>query len=124
MIKTHKYLYLVGNHLVLCRPFSAPRNFPIFLALDFPQLLDVLRNGLKFHIEREQGLKKLLNVFLDISCYIVTITSTLSFLQFKLIVLDRSLNTRLLPIAKHGKNTGIQTDSDYLIFIVTQNYLK
>ena len=117
MIKTHNYLYLVGNHLVLCRPFSAPRNFPIFLALDFPQLLDVLRNGLKFHIEREQGLKKLLN-------YLVTITSTLSFLQFKLIVLDRSLNTRLPPIAKHGKNTGIQTDSDYLIFIVIQNYLK
>ena len=56
MTKTDSYLYLVGHFLVLCRASSSLRNFPTFLALDFPQLLHVLRKRLKFHIYIEQGL--------------------------------------------------------------------
>ena len=51
MIKTHSYLYLVGNFLVLYRAFSTLRNFPTFLALNCPEQLDILRNRLKFHID-------------------------------------------------------------------------
>ena len=65
----HSYWYLVGNFLVLRRPSRALRNFPIFLALDCPQVLGVLRNRLKFHIDIKQGLKNLLNGFLDLSSY-------------------------------------------------------
>ena len=100
MIRIHRYLYLVGRHLRLCRAFSALINFPIFLALDFLLLLDVWRNRLKFHIDLEQDLKKLLNMFLDLSCYLVTIASTILFLQCKLIVLNRSLEDEVAPSSK------------------------
>ena len=57
------YLYLVGNFLVLCRASSAVRNIPTFLILDFPQLLDILGNRLKYHINIVQGFKKTKWVF-------------------------------------------------------------
>ena len=57
MTKTDGYLYLVGHFLVLPRAPSSLKNFPTFLALDFPQLLDVLRKRLKFHIHIEQVLR-------------------------------------------------------------------
>ena len=58
MTKTHSYLHLAGNFLVLCRSSSALRNFPTFFALDCAKLLDVLRDRLKFHIDTDQGFKK------------------------------------------------------------------
>ena len=49
------YLYFVRkfSNFVL-RSSSAPRNFPTSLLVDFPQLLDTLRNMWKFHINLQQ----------------------------------------------------------------------
>ena len=66
---------------------SALRNFPTFLALDFPQLSDLLRKRLTFHINVRQDLKKLLNGLLDFSFYWVIISS-----------IFRSSNTSLLSL--------------------------
>ena len=54
--------------LVLCQAASAVKHFLIFLGLNFPQLLDVLRNGLKFHNDIKRGLKNPLNFKKTISC--------------------------------------------------------
>ena len=54
---------------------SVLRNFPTFLALDFPQLSDALRKRVRFHINLRKGLKRALNGLLDLSLYWVTITS-------------------------------------------------
>ena len=52
------YLHLVGYFPAICRILSTRRKFPMFLALDFPQLLDAMRNRSKFYINIQQGLKK------------------------------------------------------------------
>ena len=69
------------------RASSALRYFPTFFALDFSQLSDALRKRFKFHINMQQGLKKLLNGLLDLSFYWVIITfifrsSNTSFLSW------------------------------------------
>ena len=65
---------------------GARRNFPNFFALDFPQLLYALRKKLKFHLNVEQGFKKLLNGLLDLSFWGVTSifrsSNTVSLVRF------------------------------------------
>ena len=53
---------------------SALRSFPIFLNLDFPQLLDTQGKILKFRIIVQKDLTKLLNGLLDLPFYWVAIT--------------------------------------------------
>ena len=71
-----------------CSSSCETTKFSTKLALDFPQISCVLRNWLKFHINPEHVLKKLLNDFLNLSFYWVTITSTFLFLKYKFTVLD------------------------------------
>ena len=95
IIFTKKTQGISSNLFVLDRGFSnfvptassALRNFPTFLALDFPQLSDPLRKRLTFHINVRQDLKKLLNGLLDFSFYWVIISS-----------IFRSSNTSLLSL--------------------------
>ena len=54
---------------------SALRSFPIFLNIDFPQLLDIQEKMLKFHINVQKDLTKLMNGLLDLPFCWVTITS-------------------------------------------------
>ena len=48
---------------------------PIFLNIDFPQLLDIQEKMLKFHINVQKDLTKLMNGLLDLPFCWVTITS-------------------------------------------------
>ena len=83
IVFTKKTQGISSNLLVLGREVSnfvptassTLRNFPTFFALDFPQLSDALRKSLKFHINVRQGLKKLLNGLLDLSCCWIIISS-------------------------------------------------
>ena len=61
------------SDLVL-RISSALRSFPIFLTLDFLRLLDAQGNVLKFRINLQKDLTKLLNGLLNLAFYWVTIT--------------------------------------------------
>ena len=56
------------------RASSTLRNFPVFFALKIWQLSDGLRKSLKFHINVQQGFKRLLNGLLDLPFYWVIIT--------------------------------------------------
>ena len=78
-IRSHILKKYFMENFIFCVVFapkasSAFGNFPNFLAIDSQQLSDVLGKWLKFHTNVQQGLKKLLNVFLDLSLYWVTIT--------------------------------------------------
>ena len=119
---TKKTQGISSNLFVIGRKFSnfvptvsrALRNFPTFLALDFPQLSDAQRQRLKFHINVRQGLKKLLNGLLDLSCCWIIISSIFrssntSFLGCDYCIWNRLelLKTMLLPFPKNDRYTNI-----------------
>ena len=88
---------------------SVLRNFPTFLALDFPQLSDVLRKRVKFHINLWKVLKRVLNGLLDLSLYWVTITSIfLSSNTGLLSKMGRFLSLRMEIQNSEGKMKSVQ----------------
>ena len=80
---TQKTQVVSSNLFVLAREISdlipritsALRSFPIYLNLDFSQLLDTQGKMLKFRINAQKDLAKLLNVLLDLPFHWVPITS-------------------------------------------------
>ena len=100
---TKKTQVVSSNLIALAREISdliprtarALRNFPIFLNLDFPQLLDSQRNMLKFLINVEKDLTKLLNGLLNLCRSYLILTLLLgshhihfSFRRYWFLVLD------------------------------------
>ena len=64
---------------IVPRISSVLRRLPIFLTLDFPQLLGAQGEMLKFRINVQRDLTELLNGLLDLPFYWVTITSIFRF---------------------------------------------
>ena len=119
---TRKTQVISSNFFALAREISdlvlrissALRSFPIFLILDFLRLLDAHGKVLKFCINVQKDLAKLLNGLLDLAFYWVTITSIFyssgtSFLSWmKLYIWNwlEALNMKLLPLLRNGKYTN------------------
>ena len=64
---------------IVTRISSVLRRLPIFVTLDFPQLLGAQGEMLKFRINVQKDLIELLNGLLDLPFYWVTITSIFRF---------------------------------------------
>ena len=104
------------------RTASALRSFPVFLSLDFPRLLDSQRNMLKFLINVEKDLTKLLNRLLNLCLPYTYIHSFIGFPSHPFFVSPilvsrlgcnyciwnwlKALNMKLLRLEKNGKCTN------------------
>ena len=108
---TKKTQVVSSNLIALAREISdlipraarALRNFPIFLNLDFPQLLDSQRNMLKFLINVEKDLTKLLNGLLNLCRSYPYINSFIGFPSYPFFVSP-------ILVSRLGCNFAFETD--------------